>query len=361
MSDKNPLSTAVQPSREVMPTGSVDRVSMTLLIGIAVFAILMFVSHVTLDYYSGNAGYRLVRDKWELLLSQESPVDILVLGDSSANQGIDTDFIARATGLTALNLATVANALVVNDYWMLQEYIDRVGLPECVVVVHASDVWYRAVNYSIVAQIPIKSSSIRERLHDLESRNVLEVRAQRNFLIARYFKAYSENLSMKRLLMQPWTAWSQSPLNLSNSGFHASFEANPELVVRDAANLLKVVQSGSFEPSGENKYSLERMVSMAGEQGFHLYLANSPLYRGISDDEEYKGYLMDVNTFISDATYQHDNVTQLFVKQITYGADEMQYADHIIASAAEHFTRQVIDRIECGQSADDPKMVSSLQ
>ena len=38
--------------------------------------------------YSINAGLKVVNNKWDLLLSVEQPVDVLILGDSAANQAI---------------------------------------------------------------------------------------------------------------------------------------------------------------------------------------------------------------------------------------------------------------------------------
>lgn len=343
MSNRRFSGLRIQPSREAMPAGNSKVIAMTVVIGLVIVAALMAASHYVLERYSPNTGYRLVRAKWELLLSQNSPVDVLVLGDSSANQGIDTEYLTATTNLTALNLSTVGTAIAVNDYWMLEEYLDRIGSPTCVVVGHTYDLWYRPINYSLVAQIPIDTRSIRNRLIELSSNNT----AQLKFLLAKYFRAYSENISMKELLMYPWTAQETSPIVLADSGFYATHDARPDDVYNDASGHLERVRTSMFVPSNENRYALMRMVRLAEKYRFRLYLANGPLYEGIYEDRFFKRYLADVNTFISDAANQSGYVTHLFSTPVTYKDDEMQLIDHLVAKAAEHYTQKLIENMNC--------------
>jgi hypothetical protein len=278
-------------------------------------------------------------------------VNILVLGDSSANQGMATDYIMKSTGLTALNLATEGSAIAVNDYWMLEDYIDRVGLPDCVIIGHVYDLWDRHINYPLIAQIPVDGSSIRDRLGDLPYNHAAKFSAQLKYLIAKYFRAVSENQSMKRLLIRPWSAQESSPIILSESGFYAAHGAQPEKVTDDANGHLERVRTRIFKASLENRYSLTKMVNLANKHKFRLYFINSPLYQGLYEDEYLKRYLTSVNAFISDATNQSDYATHLFSTPITYGDHEMQNVDHLIAGAAEHFTQKVIEKIDCAAPA----------
>lgn len=346
MGDQELSGLNIQPSLEVMPEGNKTGIVVTVATGLAVVIALLAISNYVLENYSPNLGYRLFDSKWELLLRQHRPVDVLVLGDSSMNQGIDTEFLKAMTGLDALNLATIGDAIAVNDHWMLEEYIDRVGPPVCVVVGHVYDVWYRPIHYPLVARVPIDSSSLRNRLSELYSDRTVKLGVQLELLIAEYFKGFSENQSMTTLLTRPWTAQISS-MKLLKSGFHPSYGAEPDNVTDDAKGHIDFVRSQVFEPSHENRSSLEQMVDLANRYKFRLYIINSPLYEGLTKDENFKRYLSNVNTFISEAMYQSDYATHLFAAPITYGTHEMQNADHLIATAAENFTQKVIDRIDC--------------
>jgi hypothetical protein len=143
-------------------------------------------------------------------------------------------------------------------------------------------------------------------------------------------------------------------MKLLNSGFYAAHDAQPEYVVKETIGHIDFVRSEIFEPSHENRFSLAQMVKLADKHKFRLYFINSPLYQGIYEDEDFKRYLSNVNAFISDATYQSDYVTHLFATPITYGAHEMQNVDHLVATAAEHFTQEVIDKIDCAAPSVSP-------
>ena len=81
---------------------------------------------------------------------------MLILGDSSAAQGVDPEFWTNASGESAINLATIGDATVVNDAWMLETYLERFGRPNKVVIVHAYDIWHRELKQNVVVQIPFK-------------------------------------------------------------------------------------------------------------------------------------------------------------------------------------------------------------
>ena len=61
------------------------------------------------------------------------------------------------SGESAINLATIGDATVVNDAWMLETYLERFGRPNKVVIVHAYDIWHRELKQNVVVQIPFKS------------------------------------------------------------------------------------------------------------------------------------------------------------------------------------------------------------
>src|SRR4249920_755258 len=61
---------------------------------------------LVLQRWSPNLGYAVAKKKWEILLTLHGPVDWLILGDSTANQGVDPRVLATHLGGRALNLGT---------------------------------------------------------------------------------------------------------------------------------------------------------------------------------------------------------------------------------------------------------------
>ena len=134
--------------KEILPAIQIQKIIIdfmgviVLLIGVNAIAGLYLHSNTT------NWGYWIIRQKWDLLNSLQNPVDWLILGDSTCNQSVVPSVLERELSGKALNLCTIANMLLVDDYFMLTHYIDEFGPPANVVLVHVYDVWHRPGRYS---------------------------------------------------------------------------------------------------------------------------------------------------------------------------------------------------------------------
>ncbi|MEB3229478.1 MAG: hypothetical protein VKJ64_00600, partial [Leptolyngbyaceae bacterium] len=80
-------------------------------------------------YLISQRSFFLASHKWTLLNNLEEPIDWLVLGDSSCNQGVIPEILSRELGGTTLNLCIFGPLLVFNDAWMLEQHIRQVGPP----------------------------------------------------------------------------------------------------------------------------------------------------------------------------------------------------------------------------------------
>ncbi|MCB9752657.1 MAG: hypothetical protein H6713_22105, partial [Myxococcales bacterium] len=107
-----------------------------------------------LDRYGTNLGYVYVAHKWRVLGQLSRPVDWLVLGDSTVNQSFDPARLREREGLRAVNLGTIGNFGAIDDLWMLEEYLERFGPPEAVVVVHTYDVFHRRPPRMLFGRVP---------------------------------------------------------------------------------------------------------------------------------------------------------------------------------------------------------------
>lgn len=332
-----------QPAQELITDINSKVFYKTLLIAVLVVFSLNLFSSQLLKLFSTNGGYRLVRTKWDILNKLETPIDVLILGDSSGNQAIDTDLIKQKTGKSALNLATIGNMLALNDYWLLVEYIKKFGQPPgCVINIHVYDIWYKHANHAAIAQIPLSPMKMIPRL----SETGLGIKFQAKYLLAKYIPSWSENTSLKRLFMRPWKIREQN-IPLSDSGFQPWPNANPENVLKDTETHKKFVQQNIFEPSTENIYALRQMGKLSESKGFSLTVVNSPMFKGLYKEKSLKHYLSDVNKFIGEIAADYDNMHNLFTTPKTFSASVMQNADHLTTEAAKTYTLRLLENLEC--------------
>lgn len=331
-----------QPAQELESDINQKTFYRTLLIAILVIFSLNFLSSHLLNLFSTNSGYRLVRTKWDMLKNLEEPVDILIIGDSSGNQGIDTDFIKNKTGKSALNLATIGNMLALNDYWLLSEYIKKFGPPSCVINIHVYDIWYRHANSAAIAQIPLSPIQMIPKLSDVG----LGIKFQTKYLLAKYIPSWSENTSLKTIFMRPWRIHKQD-IPVSNSGFVSVSNANPENVLKDTETHKEFVRQNIFKPSKENIYALKRMGELSDSKGFSLAIVNSPMFEGLYKEASLKHYLSDVNQFIREITDSYDNMHTLFSTPETFSSLMMQNADHLTSESAQFYTLRLLENLKC--------------
>src|SRR5262245_9968724 len=130
-----------QLAQEIVGPTTPRKILLTLLGTVSVIALI----NLVFVFQSMNLGYRVIQQKWEMLLDLKQPVDWIVLGESSGSEGVTPDIISQELGGKALNLCTIGNMLVVNDAWMLDKYIAKFGPPRGVVIVHVYDIWDRDI------------------------------------------------------------------------------------------------------------------------------------------------------------------------------------------------------------------------
>ncbi len=149
-----------QPKNQQLPQEIVTPVKskefLLSLLGTFIFIILFnFAAKLYLKENTTNRAYWLINEKWELLLNQKKPVDWLILGDSSCNQGVVPSIVDEKLNVNSINLCTIGDMLTLDDAWMLEKYIQRFGVPKNVLIVHVHDAWSREVNRSLLAKIPL--------------------------------------------------------------------------------------------------------------------------------------------------------------------------------------------------------------
>jgi hypothetical protein len=288
------------------------------------------------------AGW-IIGHKWRLLQGLDAPVDDLVLGDSSCNQGVNPVTLARALGdRRAVNLCTIGDMLALNDAWMLQSYIERFGAPRRVIIVHVYDIWSRDFDWSRVGSIPVGFRAMQRLQPEVKLRRW----QLRSYLESRYFPLYSSNLSLQTRFRagDPRIGSSPGPRQVDSLGFLSDTTAFPDSVELDLRAHLRFLEKASFELSPDNRGSLTRIAALAREHDFPVYLVAAPVYRGLADAPSFRRYHGQVQKALAGIS-EGSRLQLVFDQPMTFPATEMQNADHLVLKAADRYTEAVARRI----------------
>ncbi len=322
------------------------RLALTVACALLVVVVANAIAGRLLDAHTTNKGYFLIHEKWRLLEDEATkPVDWLLLGDSSCNQGLDPAALTERLGGTALNLCTVADLLVVNDAWMLDRYIERFGPPKRVVVEHVYDVWHRRLGADlkpeILAEVPQPWGFWRDREPKLRLS-----RAQKWSLgLARYVPLYSESATLQSWLREP-SRFGRT-FALDASGFMAHERSDVRQVKQDTRNHLRFLKGRKFAISRENQRALDRIAALSDEHGFDVFLvATSPVYEELAKSEDYKRYTGDIVRTLENHARGHSRVHVVLKRPVPFPARDMENADHLTAKAAKRYTQRVAAEIE---------------
>jgi hypothetical protein len=298
-----------------------------------------------LGNYTTNYGFWTIHQKWWLLEDLDQPVDWLILGDSSCNQGVMPSIFENELGETAINLCTIGNLGTINDLWMLEEYIDRFGPPQHVVIVHVFDIWHRPLEQTLIGQVP-RPWGFWDH-HTLGSYLFEDEKIRQATFVEKYIPLYTQqrtitNILRSTLMLQhnPFKpAWRLEP-----DGFLVATEPQVDVVVAGGQDLSQFAAENAFSISPTNDMAMQEIGVLADSYGFEVYLVNSPVYQGLYDNAAYQIYLAGVQQKL--AEFAADSSYVFHIPEIrTFPAELMQNPDHLILTGAVEYTHWLIEQI----------------
>ncbi|MDY6805499.1 MAG: hypothetical protein SXA11_17050 [Cyanobacteriota bacterium] len=347
---KQKQATNKQLTEEIVAPAKGRQVCISIL-GTLIFVLLAnFVARWYLKYNTTNRGYLLIREKWELLLAQKQPVDWLILGDSSCNQGVVPSILEKRLGGTSINLCTLGDLGGVDDAWMVDLHLQKLGSPKNIVIVHVYDVWHReGISRKLLAKIPLSWGYWEE----LQPPMQFSPRAMLDFLLLRYVPLLKENQTLSEVLRSPVHSFQKSRrLSLDANGFMAYEEPRPKRVENDKNKHIKFVRKNKFKMSVPNRQALEQIVALAQEYGFNVYLVNSPIYQDLYNNEDYQAYFSQVQNTLS--AYAAKSKKVYYIREpMVFSKEEMENADHLVYPAAKVYTDKLASEIDSIRQARD--------
>lgn len=292
-------------------------------------------------YFSGtftnlDSGVFLIRHKWQLLRELDEPVDWLILGDSSANQGVNPDLFQTQDEGTVVNLGTVGNVLLIDDVWMLQDYIEEHGVPKNVVIVHVYDMWMRDADTSVFAHMPWDYmsdiglfSSMKERLE---------------LLWFRYVPLYQSEKQVFRAISYPKSMFTQ-PIRVTSDGFTRVDSPNPEIVAQDIDSHMTRILPEDFILSPTNQLAINELVKLANEHDMNVFIANSPIHEDLVGQEAFTNYFENVSRLLVNLDQSSPNIHYVLRHTPSYDSSVMENVDHVTIEGANLFSSELFDEI----------------
>lgn len=298
-----------------------------------------------LDRWPVNLGYRVIKEKWRLLLAQRQPADWLVLGDSSGNQAVVPEVLGQALGGRALNLCTIGALGAWNDAWMLETHIDRVGPPRHVVLVHVYQVWEGEKNVEGLAQVPLPYGYWR----GVDPPMPLDRAETWRLVLDRYLPLHSQDRALATLVQYPWRVFGR-PFEIEAQGLMVVTKPTPEVVLKDAESHREYLSKRAFSLSAPNRAALERIGALAESHGFDVSVATGPVFEGLYADPSYRARLAKLDEALRQVASRHPRLRVVPGEPMTFRAEEMQNADHLVLASARRYTAFLAAQIHAARA-----------
>lgn len=334
-----------QLPKEIMPITTWRKVIPLILLTLAMLILTNLLMIVYLDKNSLNYGYWTIHQKWNLLGDLDSPVDWLILGDSSCSQGVMPEIFKSELNQTAINLCTTGDMGTVDNLWLLEEYIERFGAPKNVLIVHTFDIWHRNFNPVRLGQVPRPWKFWEDHSFGTEFMSDKDVRNET--FIEHYVPLLSQNKTV-RMIIRSTLVGKNNPFKsmwaMTENGFVPASEPKPEIVYAGEQQQVDFVSENPFTVSFINNQALQEMAELAERYDFNLYLANSPVFEDLYTNSDYQEYNQSLQSYLQDVANQSTSVFHIASVK-TFPADQMQNPDHLIVSGAEEYTRWLVGEI----------------
>jgi hypothetical protein len=291
-----------------------------------------------------NLGYYVIRSKWQLLDAQVRPVDWLLIGDSSCNQGLRPDVIREVSGETVLNLCTIADTLALSDVWGLKRYVSRVGKPKHVVIAHVTDMWERDdrdLRGPLLAQFGLGFGFWRS----VEPKLDLDPREEANVFLAYYAPLYAENVSLLQMLHHP-SLLRRPPPAIDAYGYLRSAPAAPEDVLADAKHEAERVVSGRGAISAQNRAALRTLAALAEENQLEVSIVSAPLLDSLWEFAPFRKRHAEVLSAIERELRGTARVRVRVRDPVLFPVSELdRTVDHVGHEGAGVFTRKILEEL----------------
>lgn len=328
------------PPDERVPPSTSGRIALSAMLAVLVVVLANAAAGAALSRYTPNRFDRQLATKWRMLDHLAAPVDGLILGDSTGNQGVDPAALGSVAGGRWLNLCTVADMLIVSDAWMLDTYIQKHGTPKAVVLVHAADVWPRQPDPRPFSRLPRPWGYWRDM------QPPLSFDGEQLWLAAltRYVPLYTATESLREMLVFPWrlpSTWAK----FRDDGFMPYGVSKPAQVKRQAAKHIRELTEDGFGVAEVNRQALARVAALAEQHGFDVYWAPGSVTDLLLREPVYRDYFDQAQRTVDEVTAGSPRFHRLYDGPQGFPVEVMMDMEHLTPAGAEHYGQRIGERL----------------
>jgi hypothetical protein len=284
-------------------------------------------------------------EAWLGIQGLDKPVDILLLGDSGCRVNLTTGPFADRMWASVINLGNTAQTSMLNDAWMLSDYLNRFGPPKTVVVTRTS-VGY-AVNHNIefMANPPLPWA-YWDRYGIAPDWKNGEIR---DLLIAKYFVLYSDADVLRADVLKPWDLFKPGIRPRVPSHTYTAGDIQPK-VPMDIATRTPKFYFDSFLATPDSTNAVSYMASLAREYGFQLYFTLQCEW-----DEAINGGLRSAH-IAAEKEYLARFTDAKYVQALEqlpktlFKTDQMESPNHLWHGAEQIYSEEIVNSILSNQT-----------
>jgi hypothetical protein len=291
-----------------------------------------------------NLGDFVVAKKWQLLAEQSQPVDVLVLGDSACNQGFDAALLERLLGTSSLNLCTIGLMTALGDVWMLREYLEKVGTPKTVLVIHSVSTWNRKLRPAALARIPRPGLVLQQKERPLSQSELLP------YFVARYLPLYSQDESLRELLRDR-DAWLRVP-PIDAHGFMLEEDPNPERTAEETQAMLQGARRLA-RTSAHSLTALSELGALARRHRFDVVVLHAPMHDKLVRAEPFQRAIKTLNRRLRSRLHPSARV-QFCPTVLGVGDRYLESSDHLAGPGSALYTEYLANWLGRARSQPAP-------
>jgi hypothetical protein len=327
------LKTILTPPGEKLPESGPRPVLITGTGALAIVLLINAYAWGALNAEPRNVGHEVVAHKWSLAEQATEPVEWLFVGDSSCNQSVVPTVIEEITDQTALNLCTIGSATVAEDAWILDFYIENVGAPGAVVMIHTWDTWQRENDRLIqmLWKFPTGSTAWAGRVPDINLSRGNQIRTE----LSSWFPLYSQSASA----LQVFT--SDAPVIRFEANGFMPMEANVDRTNADFDVHMAHIREAEFHASEWSRSSIDALVARTDEAGLTLHLVMPPVLDRLFDDPEFSAWFEGYRTFLAGYAEAHAHVLLTGPEPLRTPVEHMEKVDHVSTEGAAVYSAHV--------------------
>ena len=287
--------------------------------------------------------------QWYGLIELDSPVDTIILGDSTAALDLVTGPIADRLGGTTINLGNNVGSSVLMDAWMLQYYLDKFGPPRNVILLRSDwgyEMWHSLEYMSVVpfgwgwwdrlgvAPVWIHGEQVTPE--------------QVTLFVTKFCVLHSDSDILSYRLIHPLdlSAQPRSKVTAVTAApyYFKGVPLSTVSILEDNRRAKVPWRYNPFAPTADSAKALTAMSEQARSRGFQLYIVTQPEWDEAYQDPDRQTKVSGMGTWLAkftDSQYVH----LILSTPMTFPANEMHSLEHLRPGAETRYTEAVLAEI----------------